>query len=138
MIQRFNDYLSENVKNEEFLKKYHTEWVEKFPELRLFKLEAGDINHNIIWFYSIDKDSLDASIEIKKYTSSWSINFEISKKISTEDLVSNHEDHFSKNGLNYKSLLIQLKRIFTYIHEWNSNVYNKENILPLIENKNVK
>lgn len=120
MIKKFNDYLSENAGNEEFLKKYHNEWVKKFPELKMFKLEAGDINHNIIWQYSLNKENyngyaIDISLEIKK-SKSWSIEFELNKT-SNESISSNQEKHFSQSGLNYNSLKIQLTKLFTFIKE---------------------
>ncbi len=122
MIEKFNDYLYENARNEEFLKNYHDKWIKKFPELKLFKLEAGDINRNIIWLYSLNQDNfngynIDISLEIKKGVS-WSIEFELNK-ISNGNISSNQEKHFTQNGLDYNSLQIQLNRVFTFIRESN-------------------
>src|SRR6266403_911728 len=122
MIEKFNDYLYENARNEEFLKNYHDKWIKKFPELKLFKLEASDINRNIIWLYSLNQDNfngynIDISLEIKKGVS-WSIEFELNK-ISNGNISSNQEKHFTQNGLDYNSLQIQLNRVFTFIRESN-------------------
>lgn len=136
MIKKIGDYLFENANNEEFLKKYNDEWVSKFPELKLFKLEAGDINNNIIWLYSLSKENLnnydiDIFLEIKK-DKSWSVNFELNK-INNGDVSFSEEKHFEKSGLDYNSLKIQLNRVFTFIKEWNASVYEKEAFFPLID-----
>lgn len=144
-VKNFDEWLpfknngNNELKNDVIIK-YHSEWIEKYPELKALKLESEYLSKKWYWNYTmnktIEKMNIDLFIEIVKNNDNWDISFEMSTECEEEDLnryKSNIQDekHFEKNELDWEELNLNLKKICEWIRVWNHSFYKKYNVYIL-------
>ena len=145
-INKYENFF-ESISNDMFqeIKKYNNEWKEKFPELKMLKLEPSVINGDLSWLYSLEKKhdiiNIDLFLHVSNFDNRWSIDFELIMESEDEYLNNNTSDksmiqdekHYAKSNLSYDDFMISLNKICSYIREWNHNFYKKWDFYPLVD-----
>lgn len=147
-IDKFEDWMpfynkDINVSSDEIMKIYK-EFCEKYPEIRMLKLESDYSNGTRYWLYSLNKKSdtinIDLFLEISK-KNNWSLNFELVMECEDEYLVNNKTDksytqdekHFEKMNLNWDELNFNMKKVFEWVRKWNLDFFKENGFYPLVD-----
>lgn len=154
-LKKFNKFIKESSDNIPFsnidkkgnsdtISKYANEWKDKYPELKIMKLESDYIDKKWNWLFSINKKhdniNIDLFIEIEK-SEYWDIRFELIMECEDEYLNNNIKDksniqdeiHYEKNNLDWEELNSSLSKICEYIRDWNYNFHKENGFYPLID-----
>jgi hypothetical protein len=147
-IKTFENYLpfskSGDTKSSDIIRTKHLDWLDKFPELKMLKLNSDYYDKTWNWLYSLNKKTddinIDLFIEIEK-KEMFNISFELIMECEDEYLVNNKNDkshiqdekHYEKKNLNWEELNFQLKKVCEYIRIWNRDFEKENGYFPLVD-----
>ncbi len=126
----FNKTGDSKISND-VIAKYHSEWVKKYPEISILKLESDYYDNSYSWLYSLNKKhesvNIDLFLEIIDNNGNWSVSLEIILECEDEYMVNNKsnksftqdEKHYDKKDLDWEKLNLHLKKICESIRLWN-------------------
>jgi hypothetical protein len=111
MVKKYTDYLAESMDSDTVFSRNHSQWCSMYPELKEFNLDTDYDDGKLIWRYSMEKDSTEIYLQIKKSNNSWEVAFEM---FSVED-GTEEEKHYAKSGLDMNKFQVELSHIWKTI-----------------------
>jgi len=137
-IDKFEEWIPFNKNKEatnDDIRKYHSDWIEKYPELRVFKLTSDYYKNSKEWLYSLNKETdninIDLFLKITK-NDNWDIEYEMVLESDTS-LSIQDEKHYSKSDLDYEELNHEIRKIAEYLRTWNQSIHKEYDFYPLID-----
>jgi hypothetical protein len=111
MVKNFSTYLNESHESDTVFTRNHSQWCSMYPQLEEFNLETDYVNGNLVWQYTLEKESISMYLEIKKSYNSWSLCFET----VTSEGKTQQEKHYRKSGLSMNMFQIHLSNVSSAI-----------------------